>query len=119
MQLHYNGSFFFSGARPPPVLYACRASREVALPTFKATFTHRRNTNKPLPPVYIDFALNIIYLTTLYDPWKSAYSELACLFPDARKIQSLAVQISSLDDNDIRNVLTDVIISSGNSRTFE
>lgn len=106
-----NGPFYFNGAYPPLVLHTCKTSREVASSSFETTFTHD-NTNKPLPPIYIDFAHDTIHLTTPCDPWTAPYTELAWLFPDTQKIQSLAVEVSS--PNKIEMALANIMLSSMN-----
>jgi hypothetical protein len=90
IQLHYlNGASFFGGARPPPILHTCRASREVALTVFERAFV--RNDK----PIYINFAHDTLHLAT--NPKMCEYA--AGLYPDIKeKIQSLAVEISSQDD---------------------
>jgi hypothetical protein len=53
-----NGSFFFNGARPPPLaLYTCQASREVALSVFELAFARNK-----LPPIYIDLDHDTLHL---------------------------------------------------------
>jgi hypothetical protein len=101
-------SFYFNGAHPPPVLHTCITSREVASSSFEAAFKHN-NTNKPLSPIYIDFARDTIYLTTPCDPRTVPYTELAWLFPDTKKIQSLAVEVSSPDE--IEMALTHIMMA--------
>jgi hypothetical protein len=90
-----DGPFYFNGARPPVALHTCRTSRAVACSIFKAAFTHD-NTNKPLSPIYIDFAHDTIF-TIPCGPWTAPYEALAGLFPDTQKIQSLAVEVFSPD----------------------
>lgn len=92
IQLHYlNGRFSFRGARPPPVLHACRASREVALSVFEPAFTR----DGQRVPVYIDLAHDTLYLAA--DP--EMCRRAASVFADFKeKIRSLAVEISPEED---------------------
>jgi hypothetical protein len=104
IQLHYlNGSFSFHGARPPPALHTCRTSREAALSVFEPAFTR----NNKLAPIYIDLAHDTLHLAT--EPGMFAHT--AGSFPDIKKkIQSLAVEISS--NEDLETVLFDIKRSS-------
>ncbi|KAH7309360.1 hypothetical protein BKA65DRAFT_519676 [Rhexocercosporidium sp. MPI-PUGE-AT-0058] len=88
-------SFSFNGAQPPAALHACQTSREVACSVFKTAFALQNSRpNEPLPPIYIDFAHDTIFLTTPCSVWDAPYEALAEAFPDAQKIQSLAVVVS-------------------------
>jgi hypothetical protein len=105
----HDGSFSFNGARPPALLHTCRASREVARSVFDATFAYN-DENKALPPIYIDFVHDTIYLITPSSLRTFPYAALACDFPDIAKVQSLAVELSS--PTDINMVLTNILLSS-------
>jgi len=88
IQIYYlNSAFFFCGAPPPPILHTCRTSREVALTVFERAFA--RN-NKP---ICINLAHDTLHLATSPGICKRT----ASLYPDIKKIQSLAVEISSED----------------------
>lgn len=66
-----DGAFCFNGARPPAALHTCRTSREVACSVFEIVFTHDNiSTNKPLPPIYIDFAHDTIHLALISRSWQ-------------------------------------------------
>jgi hypothetical protein len=72
------------------VLHTCQTSREVALFVFEPAFARNK-----LLSIYIDFDYDTLYLAI--EP--RIFADAVSSFPDIKeKIQSLAVEISSVED---------------------